>query len=88
MNNEIRIYKIVDRTTGNVYIGSTKQSISNRVSRHRNYMKNDKEYCSSCEVMKNGDYFYEEIDLCHPDNRKQVEREYINFTPNCINKRR
>ena len=85
---EIKIYKIVDNTNGNCYIGSTKQSVSNRVARHRNYMKNDKEYCSSCEVMKNGNYFYEQIDSCSQENRKETERKYINFTPNCINKRR
>ena len=88
IDDYVRIYRIVDNTNGNVYIGSTKQSVSNRVSRHRNYMKNEKEYCSSCEVLKNNDYFYEQIDTCHKDNRKELERQYINFTPNCINKRR
>jgi len=87
-NDYVKIYRIVDNTNGNVYIGSTKQLISNRVARHRNYMKNEGEYCSSCEVLKNNDYFYEEIDICHKDKRKEVERKYINFTPNCINKRR
>ena len=84
----VRIYRIVDNTNGNVYIGSTKQSICNRVSRHRNYMKNEGEYCSSCEVLKNNNYFYEQIDSCHKDNKKELERYYINFTPNCINNRK
>ena len=87
-NDFVKIYRIVDNTNGNVYIGSTKQQVSNRVARHRNYMKNKGEYCSSCKVLKNNDYFYEQIDTCHKENRKQIERHYINFTPNCINSRR
>lgn len=84
----VRIYRIVDNTNGNVYIGSTKQGVSNRVARHRSYLKNEGEYCSSCEVIKNNDYFYEQIDTCHKEERKELERYYINYTPNCINKKK
>tara|TARA_E500000318_G_scaffold110366_2_gene125622 strand:- start:641 stop:1042 length:402 start_codon:yes stop_codon:yes gene_type:complete len=88
MLETIKIYKIVDNTNGNCYIGSTKQSICNRVARHKSYMKNENEYCSSCIVLKNNDYFYEQIDTCEHDKRKETEKYYINYTPNCINQRR
>jgi hypothetical protein len=84
-DNIVRIYKIVDNTNGNVYIGSTKQSICNRVARHRNYMNNEGEYCSSSIVLKNKDYHYGQIDYCHKDERKELEQFYINSTENCIN---
>ncbi len=84
--SEIKIYQIHDNVTGNNYIGSTSQQyISDRVSRHRSYMKNNKEYCSSSIVMKNNDYSYKCIEVCIPSVRKERERYHINNTEKCIN---
>jgi hypothetical protein len=87
VNDFVKIYKITDLSTGNCYIGSTKQKIADRVARHRQYMRTG-EYCSSCKVLENDNYIYEQIAGCHKDNRKETERYYINNTPNCINDRR
>ena len=87
MTGFVKIYKITDLTTGNCYIGSTKQKVSDRVARHRQYMRTG-EYCSSCKVLENDNYIYEQIAGCHKNNRKETERYYINNTPNCINDRR
>ena len=82
---EIKIYQIHDNVTGNNYIGSTSQQyISDRVSRHRSYMKNN-EYCSSSIVLKNNDYSYKCLEVCDESVRKQRERFYINNIENCIN---
>jgi len=83
----VKIYKIKDLTTGNCYIGSTKQNISERISRHKNYLKTG-EYCSSCIVLNNDNWEYEHVATCHKNNRKETERYYINNTPNCINERK
>lgn len=86
---EISIYKIWDLGTQECYIGSTKQKyICDRVARHRNYMKNDGEYCSSSKVLKNNNYDYICIEECSQDNRKERERYHINNTPLCVNDRK
>lgn len=83
---QIKIYQIHDNVSGNNYIGSTSQEyISDRVSRHRSYMKNKGEYCSSSIVLKNDDYFYKCIEVCDASVRKQRERFHINNTEKCIN---
>ena len=83
---QIKIYQIHDNTTGNNYIGSTSQEyVSDRIARHRSYMKNNDEYCSSAIVLKNNDYSYKCIEVCDSSVRKQRERYYINNTEKCIN---
>ena len=78
-----KIYRIVDNTNDNVYIGSTKQRLlSKRISRHRE----DSNTCSSKMIIQNQDYFYEIVEVCNIDNIKEKERFYINNTDNCINK--
>jgi len=86
---EISIYKIWDLTTQECYIGSTKQKyIADRIARHRNYMKNDGEYCSSSKILKNNNYDYICIEECSQENRKERERYHINNTPLCVNDRK
>jgi len=83
---QIKIYQIHDNLTGNNYIGSTSQEyVCDRVARHRSYMKNNKEYCSSSIVLKNNDYCYKCIEVCDKSVRKNREKFYINNTEKCIN---
>ena len=82
-----KIYRIVDNTNGNVYVGSTTTSLSDRMKCHK-YCINKKEGCSSSIVMKNNDYFYEIIEECDLSIRYERERYYINNTENCINQRK
>ena len=87
--NNIKIYKIWDLETQECYIGSTKQKyIADRIARHRNYMKNEREYCSSSKVLKNNNYSYICIEECDQENRKERERYHINNTPLCVNERK
>jgi hypothetical protein len=74
----LKIYKIVDNTNGNVYIGKTKQKyLCDRLSSH----KYDKT-CMSREIIKNRDYKIELIEETEDETR---ERYWIENTE-CINK--
>ena len=56
-----KIYKIVDNTNGNIYIGSTcKPYLSSRLAGHKadynNYLLGLRQHITSFEILKNGDY--------------------------------
>ena len=79
-----KIYKIIDNTNGNVYVGKTTQKyLSNRISTHRyDYKTNNKNGSVSREIIKNGDYRVELIEETHDKSR---ERYWIENT-DCVNK--
>ena len=92
---EGKIYKIVDKTNNNIYIGSTAEKyLSRRLQHHianyKIYIDPNKKKCytTSFEIIKNNDF---EILLLetYPCNNKyeleQRERYYIENN-NCINK--
>jgi hypothetical protein len=88
-----KIYKIVDNTNGNIYIGSTYQTLQRRLSGHikdfQRYLKDCKCYnISSFEILQNNNYSIELIEL-YPCNSKQelIKREghYIKSLE-CVNK--
>ena len=58
-----KIYRIVDNTNGNIYIGITKQSLKARKNQHKSHKK-----CMSREIIKNGDYKIELIRLLSIQN--------------------
>ena len=78
----VAIYKIIDNTNGNIYIGKTKlKYLSSRLAGHRyNYVNNYA--CSSKEVIKNGNY---EIKLIEETEDESREGYWIKNT-NCVNK--
>ena len=80
-----KIYKIVDNTNGNIYIGQTKQKyLSDRITCHKQHFKhNYKKNCSSRLILNNDDWFYELIEETNDISR---ESYWIQNTPNCINK--
>ena len=69
-----QIYKIIDNTNGNIYVGSTKQKLHRRIGKHEE-MKGG---CSSKEVIKNGNYRVEIIEVCNEKNRNEKEEYWIN----------
>lgn len=71
------IYKIVDNTNGNVYIGRTTMKLTERLRKHKNHQN-----CMSREIIKNGDYKIELIEETEDETR---ERYWIENT-NCVNK--
>jgi hypothetical protein len=92
--SKAKIYKIVDNTTGQVYIGSTcVDTLAVRLARHkckyRRYLDGHVgDYLTSFEVLKNGDYtivLLEEYPCQTKDQLFARERYYIeNVT--CVNK--
>ncbi len=89
-----RIYKIVDNTNQQIYIGSTYESLSRRLGHHRSAYKihlNDSskvKYVTSFEILKNNDFAIYLIEEYPCENKEQLlrrERHYIE-TIQCINK--
>jgi len=87
------IYRIYDNTNGNIYYGSTIQSLSNRMASHRSnykkWIKGDKRTsCKSFEIIKNGDYDYNIVEEIECENKYELhnrERYYIENNE-CVNK--
>ena len=73
-----KIYRVVDNTNGNVYIGITINRLCDRLAQHKCY-KN----CISRDIINNGDY---EIILIEETDDKTRERYWIENTE-CINER-
>ena len=77
------IYKIIDNTNDNCYIGKTK-NINHRMRQHRYSHRHQKQCCSSEQILKNEDWYYEIIEMTN--NPRERERYWINNSKNCINK--
>lgn len=74
------IYKIVDNTNGNIYVGSTNQQLHRRIACHKK-KNND---CSSKEIIKNNNYDVSIIEECNEENRNEREQFYIDSL-DCVN---
>jgi hypothetical protein len=87
-----KIYKIIDNTNGNVYIGSTRLTLEKRLKRHqygyKNYL-NDK-YCfiTSFKILANNDYSIELLENYPCESKFALEeRERFHIENNkCVNK--
>jgi len=77
-----KIYKIVDFTNGNIYIGSTVQTLTERLAQH----KRDKR-CSSCDIIKNGDYDIILIENypCQSKEELEARERYYILNTECVN---
>jgi len=91
--NNSKIYKIVDNTNGNVYIGSTFQKyittrLASHVSDYKKYLNNKYHYVTSFEILKNGNYDIVLIENFSCETKEQLhakERYYIE-SMSCVNK--
>ena len=88
-----KIYKIVDNTNGNIYIGSTcEPTLSRRLAQHKatynQYVKGNSTFVTSFEILKNGSYEIVLIES-YPCNSKDElhsrEKFYIENNT-CVNK--
>ena len=86
------IYKLTDNTNGNVYIGSTQQTLSTRISIHkaqyRQYLLNKTNHLTAFEIIKNNNFTAEILEELEFNDRKQLnqlEGHYQKITQNCIN---
>lgn len=86
------IYKIQCNVTGEVYYGSTQQSLNRRISNHKSKCKGWKEgkcrYTTSFQIIERGNYSYSLIETVDCEDRKQLETRERMFieTNECINK--
>jgi hypothetical protein len=87
-----KIYKIVDYTNGNIYIGSTIQELNDRLSCHKSNYKRHSEgkcrYVYSSDIIKDNDYKIELIENYNCNNRKELETRERWYIQNhiCVNK--
>ncbi len=89
--HQSKIYKLTDNTNDNVYIGSTIQTLQQRLQGHKSSAKCSKEGygCASKSIIDNGDYKIELLEEFSCETKKELlikEQEYINQYPSCINK--
>lgn len=80
-----KIYKLIDNTNGNIYIGSTVQPLYKRKSQHKAVGNNK---CVSKFIIDNGDYDIILIENYPCKSKEELlmrERYYIDNT-DCINK--
>jgi len=66
-----KIYKLVCEITGEVYIGSTKRSLEDRLSEHL------KKYnpCCSKQIINRNKYYIEQLELYPCNNRQELEQK-------------
>ena len=86
------IYSICSHQSKDIYIGSTEQELSTRLSWHmRDYnmwIKINKQYCTSYEIIKYGDAYIEliiEVDVEDTSKLRKIEGEY-QLKMECVNK--
>ena len=78
----MKIYKIIDNTNGNIYIGKTTKTLKRRLAQHKSEHTRALRYrCTSREIIKNGDYRIELIEETDDESR---ERYWI-LNTECIN---
>jgi len=88
-----KIYKIVDNTNGNIYVGSTceptlARRLTGHVGNYKRYLKGNHNYVTSFDIMKNNDYDIILLENCPCESKDQLharERFYVE-TLDCINK--
>jgi len=87
-----KIYKIVDNTNDNIYIGSTCDSLKNRLSKHKAsykiFLKGLINNIKSFDIMKNNNYKIELLENCDIKTKQELlqrERYYIENNE-CLNK--
>lgn len=88
-----KIYKIVDNTNDDVYIGSTCEStLARRLVQHRadynKYLKGNHNYTTSFKIIANGDYDIVLIENypCNSKDELHARERYWTQNTNCVNK--
>lgn len=82
------IYKIFDKDTNECYIGSTIQTLEQRLYYHEHGYKNNRSYVSSFEILKNNNYNIEPIEevKCENNEELRIREQYHIDLNDCVNK--
>jgi hypothetical protein len=90
-----KIYKIVDNTNGNQYIGSTcEKTLAHRLAKHvgnyKCYLNGKNNYVSSYDILANSDYDIVLIENCPCQTKDELLARERHFKDNliCVNKNR
>ena len=90
--NNAKIYKIVDNTNDNVYIGSTCKTLKYRLSKHecdyKRFLKGIFNNVTSFDILKNDNYKIELLENCNIKTKQELlsrERYFIENNE-CVNK--
>ena len=89
-----KIYKIVDNTNGNIYIGSTttkylSKRLTDHVCRYNKYLNNNLSgYYTSFKILENGNYNIVLIENypCNNKNELYAREKYYIINNECVNK--
>jgi hypothetical protein len=89
-----KIYKIIDNTNGNIYIGSTTEpTLARRLAGHvrdyKSYLNKKRHFVTSFKVLENEDYDIILIESVKCENKDELiarERYFIE-SMECVNKR-
>jgi len=90
--NNGKIYTIRSYQTDDIYIGSTTQTLTKRLSTHKSNFKRWKNgkhsYTSSYELIKYGDAYIELLELCPCSNKMELCRRegQLQREMDCVNK--
>ena len=68
-----KVYKILSKQTDKIYIGSTKETLEERLKKHVLYIKENR-YVSSCEIIKYDDYEIVLIELFPCCSKRALNR--------------
>jgi len=82
-----KIYMIMTENSNDIYIGSTIQTLKARLNKHESYYKTGI-YCSSAEIIKQGNYKIILIKNFACDSKEELEFEETRFQKDmvCVNK--
>ncbi len=88
------IYKIVDNTNGNIYVGSTCKKLCQRLAQHRRdyklYNNGDKKrYVTSSKILENNDFsiiLIENVENCENIEQLRARERYYIESLKCVNK--
>ena len=90
--SKAKIYKIIDNTNDNIYIGSTCKTLKTRLSVHKAgykmFLKGLYDNVRSFNILKNNDYKIELLENCNIKTKQELlarERYFIKNN-NCLNK--
>jgi hypothetical protein len=83
----VKIYAVRNHSSSDTYIGSTTQTLCDRLAEHRADMKRGRAI-SSIQVMKCPTAYIELLEECEKSKKKERERWWIRNTPNCINEQK
>ena len=85
--NNSKIYKLSDNTSENIYIGSTIQTLQQRLQGHKSSAKSCKDGfgCGSKKIIDGGDYKIELLEEFSCENKKELcqkEQKYLDLHSN------